>query len=89
MPVMHDPHAETLLIALFAGMADRVGARTIELPWKSGTVADLRRAIMASHPDVAALVARSAVASGARYVADDEPLQPGDDVAIIPPVSGG
>lgn len=89
MPAMHEPAAETLQISLFAGMADRVGARTIELAWTSGTVADLRRAIGAAHPAVAELVARSAVASGTRYVADDEPLRPGDDVAIIPPVSGG
>jgi molybdopterin synthase catalytic subunit len=41
------------------------------------------------HPATAALLARSAVAVGSRYVADDEPLAADDDVAIIPPVSGG
>jgi len=89
MPAMHDSAAETLQISLFAGMAELVGARTISLPWRGGTVEDLRRTLAADHPEVAALLARSAVARGAGYVPDDERLVPGDDVAIIPPVCGG
>jgi molybdopterin converting factor small subunit len=52
-------------------------------------VADLRRTLAAACPELAPLLARSAVARGDRYVADSEPIVAGDDVAVIPPVSGG
>ncbi len=79
----------TLRLAVFAGMADVVGSRHVELPWAGGTVADVRRLVAERHPAAAALLDRSAFAVGSRYVADDAPLAAGDDVAIIPPVSGG
>jgi molybdopterin synthase catalytic subunit len=88
-PSDHAHRAATLRIAVFAGMADLVGGRVVELPWPGGTVADARRLMADHHPATAALLARSAVAVGSRYVADDEPLAADDDVAIIPPVSGG
>jgi len=85
-----DPHrAATLRIAVFAGMTEHVGSRVVELPWSGGTVADARRLVAERHPAAAPLLARSAFAVGSRYVADDDPLAAGDDVAIIPPVSGG
>lgn len=90
---MHDdPDAAataTLRIAVFAGMAELVGRRHVELPWAGGTVADARRLASALHPSAAPLIARSAVAVGSRYVDDATVLVAGDDVAIIPPVSGG
>jgi len=85
----HAHRAATLRIAVFAGMAELVGSRLVELPWFGGTVADARRLVADRHPATAALLARSAVAVGSRYAADDERLAAGDDVAIIPPVSGG
>jgi molybdopterin converting factor small subunit len=88
-PSDHAHRAATLRIAVFAGMADLVGGRTIEMPWSSGTVADARGLVAERHPAAAALLARSAFAIDSRYVGDDEPLAAGDDVAIIPPVSGG
>ena len=83
------PRAATLRVAVFAGMADLVGGMVVELPWSGGTAADARRLVADRHPATAALLARSAVAVGSRYVPDDEPLAASDDVAIIPPVSGG
>lgn len=79
----------TLRVAVFAGMAELVGGRHVEIPWTGGTVADARRLLAARHPVVKPLLDRSAVAVGSRYVRDDVPLAVGDDVAIIPPVSGG
>jgi molybdopterin converting factor small subunit len=79
----------TLRIAMFAGMAEVVGRRHLELPWAGGTVADARRLVVHGHPALTDLLARSAFAVGSRYVGDDEALFAGDDVAIIPPVSGG
>lgn len=90
MPDPRHPTTPALLrVAIFAGMADLAGTRVLDVPWAGGSVADLRCTIAAAHPAVAPLLARSAVVRGAVYVADDEPLAAGDDVAIIPPVSGG
>jgi molybdopterin converting factor small subunit len=81
--------AGRLRVAVFAGMAEAAGCRTLEVAWNGGTVADLRRTLAAACPGLGSLLARSAVARGDRYVADAEPLAAGDDVAVIPPVSGG
>jgi molybdopterin converting factor small subunit len=78
----------TRKVGLFAGMAAAAGCREVEVAWPGGTAADLRAAVAAAVPAVAALVARSAVAVGTAYVADDEAV-PDGAVAIIPPVSGG
>ena len=83
------PTAGRLRVALFAGMAEAAGRRTVELDWTGGTVADLRRTLAAACPELGPLLARSAVARGDRYAADAYPLAAGDDVAVIPPVSGG
>lgn len=70
-------------------MAEAAGCRQLQLAWTGGTVADLRRAVAAACPAIGPLLARSAVAVGGRYAVADEPVNPGADVAIIPPVSGG
>jgi molybdopterin converting factor small subunit len=80
---------QRLVVTLFAGMAEIVGARHVEIEWHGGTVADLRRDMVATRPAIGPLLARSAVAVAGRYAADDRPIAAGADVAIIPPVSGG
>lgn len=81
--------ATTLRVAVFAGMAEVVGGRRLSIPWSGGSVDDLRQLVARQHPEVAALLARSAVAVDGRYAADGEPVGCAADVAIIPPVSGG
>jgi molybdopterin converting factor small subunit len=80
---------QRLVVTLFAGMAEVVGSRCLEIDWKGGTVADLRREILAARPAIGPLLTRSAVAVAGRYAADDRSIAPGTDVALIPPVSGG
>jgi molybdopterin converting factor small subunit len=90
MPVPDVPStAGRLRVAVFAGMAEAAGRRTLELDWNGGTVADLRRGLKATFPELGPLLDRSAVACGDRYATDGEPIAVGDDVALIPPVSGG
>lgn len=78
-----------LRVALFAGVAEAVGARWIDIPWEGGSVRDLRTRIERHAPTAAALLGRSVIALGARYAAEEDRLDVGDDVAVIPPVSGG
>jgi molybdopterin converting factor small subunit len=77
-------------VALFAGMAEAAGCREAEIEWSGGTVGDLKAALGRRWPAIAPLLARSAVAVGGRYAADDLVVSAGTaDVAVIPPVSGG
>lgn len=78
-----------LRLALFAGLAELAGTRSLEIPWSGGSVGELRQAIAAARPAVAGLLDRSAVAIGGRYADDDASVPAGADVAILPPVSGG
>jgi molybdopterin converting factor small subunit len=81
--------AGRLRVLLFAGLAEAAGDRTLEIAWSGGTVADVRRAVVAGWPATAPLVARSVVAMGDRLVGDSEPVPAGAEIAILPPVSGG
>jgi len=65
-------------------------AQAFELP-AGACFGDARRAASESHPALGALLASTAI-RGARngtFVGDDEPLSEGDELALIPPVSGG
>jgi molybdopterin synthase sulfur carrier subunit len=53
------------------------------------TLRDLRQAIEREYPRSATLLPHVRFAVNARYVSDDYRLKPNDDVACIPPVSGG
>ena len=80
----------TLTVKLFAAARELAGADAlaVELP-AAATVADLRAAVRAAAPALAGLLARSAVAVNHDFADDTRPLSPGDEVAVIPPVSGG
>lgn len=77
-----------LTVHLFAAAAERVGASRDELPHPP-TVGHLRRALADTRPSLADLLPRCAVAVNHEYADDDQLLHAGDEVAIIPPVSGG
>lgn len=78
-----------LTIMLFAGLADRIGHRELQLAWAGGTAAELRQHLCSLYPAAAPLLLRSAIAVGEDYCRDDEAVPSGADVAVIPPVSGG
>jgi molybdopterin converting factor small subunit len=52
-------------------------------------VADVRTAVERLWPQASGLLANSAVAVNNEYADADHPIQPRDEVALIPPVSGG
>ena len=74
--------AATLEVAVFAGLAEAVGARSLAVPWTGGCVGDLRAAFTARAPAALALVARSVVVVDGRHAADDEPA---DALLACPP----
>lgn len=77
-------------LKLFAGAADAVGQK--ELSWSlddGATVQDLLDQLVASYPKLAALRPVLLVSVNHEYAPSDHVLQPGDEVGLIPPVSGG
>ena len=75
-------------VLLFAGLAEVAGCARLELepPWP-GTVGELRERLALQ---ISALGQSSfRIAVNQCYVSDAERLQPGDEIALIPPVSGG
>ena len=80
----------TLTVHLFARARELAGADTIALDVPTGaTVADLRRLLASRFPSLAALLERSAVAVNHDFAEIDRIIAPGDELAVIPPVSGG
>ena len=78
----------TLHIACFGLTRELVGARTVSLTWSAAPVSELRRALQERYPGLAQ-VPRLAIAVNLDYALDDRVVHPGDEVALIPPVSGG
>ena len=80
----------SLTVLLFAAARDlaRADAATVTLA-PGATVADLRAALARDFPALAALLAKSALAVNHDFAEDDRVLVVGDEVAVIPPVSGG
>lgn len=77
-------------VRLFAVARQRAGQPSIAVDLPDGaTVADLKRALAAGHPELAPLVPSLMIALDADYAPDDRPISPGAEVAAIPPVSGG
>ncbi|RUL81420.1 MoaD/ThiS family protein [Tautonia sociabilis] len=80
----------TVTVRLFAVARQRAGAPEVlvELP-DPATVADLKRAVAGQHPALAPLLPGMMVAVSAEYAGEDRRIGPDDEVALIPPVSGG
>jgi molybdopterin converting factor subunit 1 len=77
-------------IRLFAGVRERIGAETVTLSVPTGSnVAGLRAELVARHPVAEGLIARSAVAVNGEYATADRLVHTADEIALIPPVSGG
>jgi len=79
-----------LTVLLFATLKDAARASQIEVELPSGaTVADLLREAARSHPAMARWMAHVRVAVNQEYVGSTAQLSAGDEIAMIPPVSGG
>ncbi len=80
----------TVLVQLFARVRESAGADALSIELtESATVADLRAALSKLIPAAAGLIVRSAMAINGEYAAEDSLVGGQDEVALIPPVSGG
>jgi molybdopterin synthase catalytic subunit len=80
----------TIAVKLFAAARELACASEVALTLgPAATVADARRALVEQCPTLGPLADRSLLAVNAEYADDDRALTAGDEVALIPPVSGG
>lgn len=79
-----------LEVKLFAALAERAGAAQVVLDGLPDglTVAELKVELTRRRPELGSLTHVAGVV-GTAYAPDDTLLSPGDEVALLPPVSGG
>ncbi|MCA8959617.1 MAG: MoaD/ThiS family protein [Planctomycetes bacterium] len=77
-------------VLLFASLAERAATDRVAVDVEEDdTASDLLARIGESWPSLAGGLASVRVAVDHRFRAADEPLLPGEEFALIPPVSGG
>ncbi|MFV8749868.1 molybdenum cofactor biosynthesis protein [Nannocystaceae bacterium ST9] len=80
-----------LTVLLFAGLRQRAGRAEVLVeidPTLAPTLADLRRTIAQDHPELGS-IDHCRIAIDQEFARDDHPLAEGQEIALIPPVSGG
>ena len=80
----------TVRVRLFAGVRERagVGELTLELP-DSASIAEAKAILLERYASLRGHVDRCAFAVNRAYARLDQVLHDGDELAVIPPVSGG
>ncbi|MCL6631235.1 MAG: molybdopterin converting factor subunit 1 [Alicyclobacillus herbarius] len=77
-------------VRLFAGIAEMIQQRELTLNVPSGTsILQLRQQLMDSYPAASRDIAQAMMAVNRSYAHDATIVQDGDEVGVIPPVSGG
>lgn len=79
-----------ITVRLFALYRERAGLNAFPVQLAQGaTVADLTAEVLRQFPGLAPPQVQIVVAVNADYADPEVVLHPGDDVCLIPPVSGG
>jgi molybdopterin converting factor subunit 1 len=77
-------------VLFFASCRELVGHKEMEVEMAEGSsAADLKSHLMGCYPRLVGLAPVLSLAVNAEYADEATPLQEGDEVALIPPVSGG
>ena len=79
-----------IVVRLFARLRDIAGAAELERELGgTPTAGALWAALTQEFPDMAPYSGSISMAVNAEYARPDDPLRDGDEVAFLPPVSGG
>jgi molybdopterin converting factor subunit 1 len=77
-------------VKLFAAARDLAQQPEVVLDVAPGAdVSELRMAMASAWPQLAPLASRSVIAVNSEYASDATLISEGDELALIPPVSGG
>jgi molybdopterin converting factor subunit 1 len=89
----HHPQFVTLKVKSFAILREIIGEEqmTLQLPRKDEgtTVADLRIRILELYPEISAQRIPIGIAVNAKMVDDKTVINDFDEIALLPPISGG
>jgi molybdopterin converting factor subunit 1 len=80
---------DDIKVLLFGAAADRAGTRETQVPAGEITVEELWPLLAERHPGLSPMRGTLAFAVNGEYARGDTRVSPGDEVAVLPPVSGG
>ena len=80
---------DSIKIRLFGAAADRAGTREAELESGATTIDGLWPLLAEAYPDLKPMRETLAFAVNEEYARGGDSVSPGDEVAVLPPVSGG
>ena len=78
-----------MIVRFFARAKDLAGVESLTLADSPANVGELRLLLAERLPDLAPLLAKSALAVNNEFADDDTPIPPDAEIAVLPPVSGG
>ena len=79
-----------ITVRVFARLRDIIGASEIQREWPNGSTARVVwDTLVAEHPELNQYGAVVSTAINEEYTRIDHPLADGDEIAFLPPVSGG
>jgi len=80
----------TVTVKLFAAVRETIGSAAVnlELP-EDATIGTAKSALAQMFPQISVLLARSVMARNQDYALDTDVIVSSDELAVIPPVSGG
>jgi molybdopterin converting factor subunit 1 len=76
-------------VLLFGAAADRAGTRETVISVETTTLDELWPILAERHPGLSPMRDTLAFAVNGEYARGDARVSPGDEVAVLPPVSGG
>jgi molybdopterin converting factor subunit 1 len=80
---------EGIKVLLFGAAADRAGTRETQVRVGETTLDELWPLLAERHPGLSPMRDTLAFAVNGEYARGDALVAPGDEVAVLPPVSGG
>ena len=82
--------AISVKVCFFAGAREQVGIADTQLELAAGAgTSQFVQELVALYPQLESLLPRCALAINGDYVRSETPLVAGDEVAVLPPMSGG
>ncbi len=76
-------------VRFFGAAADLAGTREAELQTGETTLEELWMLVVERHPELSPMRKNLAFAINEEYARGEARVEPGDEVAVLPPVSGG
>ena len=81
--------SKNVKVRFFGAAADLVGTRETELQSGETTLEELWDLLAEKHPELSPMRKNLAFAVNEEYARGGDRVGPGDEVAVLPPVSGG